>query len=69
MLYLKTKLNEDITLTVPIHDDEIYSQCPGCGVEHHIESEVLAHVLNEGGDFSSTSIFCGKCSEKGVNTP
>ena len=64
MLYIKTKLNEEITLSVPLYDDEIYTQCPGCGAEHAVEPEILAHILNEGDDFASATVYCEKCSKK-----
>jgi len=64
MLYTKTKLNEEITLSVPLYNDEIYTQCPGCGAEHAVEPEILAHILNEGECFESASVYCEKCSKK-----
>ena len=64
MLYIKTKLNEEITLTIPIYSDEIYTKCPECGVEHAVEPEIIAHMLNEGDDFVTTSVYCEKCSKK-----
>jgi len=64
MLYIKTKLSEGITLTIPIYNDEIYTKCPGCGVEHAVEPEIIAHILNEGECLESTSVYCEKCSKK-----
>ncbi|NTZ20900.1 hypothetical protein EXW96_26295 [Paenibacillus sp. JMULE4] len=64
MLYLKTKLGDDVEIKIPLYDDEIYSQCPKCGIEHAVEPEIIAHIIREGDDFSSTSICCEVCSEK-----
>jgi len=64
MLYTKVKLSDDVVLTVPIYDDEIYTICPECGAEHSVEPEIIAHILHEGGDFVSASVYCEKCSKK-----
>jgi len=64
MLYIKTKLFGGITITIPIYDDEIYTKCPGCGVEHTVEPEIITHILNKGDDFASASVYCEKCSKK-----
>jgi hypothetical protein len=64
VLYTKVKLSDDVVLIVPIYDDEIYTICPECGVEHAVDPEIIAHMLNEGDDFASASVYCEKCSKK-----
>ncbi|MBU5214392.1 hypothetical protein [Heyndrickxia oleronia] len=64
MFYLKTKINEHIEMKIDLYDDEIFTQCPDCGVEQEVETDVIIGVLKDGGDFASTSIYCKECSKK-----
>lgn len=68
MLYTKARLGENIEVKIPLYDDEIYTQCPGCGIEHTVEPDILAHIINEGDDFASASVYCESCSRKGSQT-
>ena len=64
MFYIKAKLSENVEVKVPLYDDGIYTQCPECGTEHTIETDILAHIIDEGDDFASASVYCEKCSKK-----
>lgn len=64
MLYVKAKLSESVEINVDLYEDEIYSTCPGCGKEVHVEPEHLARIITDGDDFSGTSFYCEVCSEK-----
>jgi hypothetical protein len=64
MLFVKAKINEEIEIKVPLYSDQIYSNCPVCGKETEIDEGVLHSILEEDGDFSSTSVYCDPCSDK-----
>ena len=63
MFYIKTKVNDDIELKVNLYADEIFTQCPKCGIEFEVEPDLLAGILSSGGDFAGTRIYCKFCSE------
>lgn len=63
MLYLKTKINNHIEIKVDLYDDEIFTMCPECGIEHEVDTEMIISILKNGGDFSSTSVYCSDCSK------
>lgn len=45
-----------------IEDDNVFTQCPGCGKERQID---LADAVIDGAlDLYGTSWYCEKCSEK-----
>lgn len=63
MLYIKTQISENVEIKVDLYEDEIYSTCPGCGKEEQVEIEHLISILEDGGDFAGTSIYCEECSK------
>lgn len=65
MFYIKTEISDNVGIKVDLYDDEIYTQCPKCGKEIQIETEVLKQVL-EDGDLASSSLYCEKCSKEVV---
>lgn len=65
MFYVKTNISDDVEIKVDLYDDEIYTQCPKCGKEIQVETEVLRQVLLDG-DLASTSLYCEKCSKEVV---
>lgn len=65
MLYIKTNISDNIEIKVDIYDDEIFTQCPKCGKEIQVETEVLKKIL-EDGDLASSSLYCEKCSKEVV---
>jgi transcription elongation factor Elf1 len=58
MIYVKTKINDDLEIKVAIYGDEFFCDCPVCGKEVHIEPEDLP--ANH--DFSC-NLFCEECGE------
>lgn len=60
MLYVKKQL-DDIEVKFDLYEDEIFSSCPVCGKERQIEPVELADLLDSGGGFSGTSIYCNGC--------
>lgn len=65
MFYIKTNISSDVEVKVDLYKDENYTQCPKCGKEIQIETEVLKQVL-EDGDLASSSLYCEKCSKEVV---
>ena len=63
MLYVKTNISSDVQIKVDLYDDEIYTQCPKCGKEMQVETEVLKQIL-EDSDLASSSLYCEKCSKE-----
>ncbi|MGE6379019.1 hypothetical protein [Peribacillus muralis] len=62
MFYVKTKINDQIEMKIELHDDEIFTKCPDCGVEQEVDNQTIISVLEDDGDFGSTSIYCEDCS-------
>lgn len=63
MFYIKKEVGNDIEVKIDLYDDEIFTQCPECGKEILVDTEMLIDVLSDG-DFLGTSVYCEKCSEK-----
>ena len=62
MFYAKAKIGEDAELKIELHDENIYTACPGCGEEIQVD---LNDVITDGQiDFYGTSIYCSECSRK-----
>lgn len=60
MFYTKANLGE-VEIKVALYDDEIYTRCPKCGIEHQVD---LSEIYRDGGDLISTSVYCTKCSQE-----
>ncbi|AUS03599.1 hypothetical protein M5W76_18020 [Paenibacillus larvae] len=63
MFYVKTKLNGDITIELPLYEDEIITYCGDCKKELQMDSEWLAEILKEC-DLSGTVVYCSDCTQK-----
>lgn len=61
MFYIKTKVTDSLELKVDLYDDEIFTSCPTCEKEIAVSTELLKDMLNDGGDFASTLIYCNEC--------
>lgn len=61
MIYTKVEITPGVTLNLDIDTDELYTICPSCGIEHHIEYELAVDI----DDWEST-ITCGNesCNQK-----
>lgn len=59
MFYLKYKWQK-----LPIRHDNVYTVCPQCGREHHIDLGETACFMGEEFDLESTHVYCGRCSAK-----
>ncbi|PKR86126.1 hypothetical protein [Heyndrickxia camelliae] len=66
MFYVKTKINDHVEIKIDLYEDEIFTQCPDCGVEQEVDNQTLISVLEDDGDFASTSIYCADCSQKHI---
>ena len=61
MFYTKTVMHGRITIISEIHDNNVYTTCPGCGRELSV---CLADVFaDEEADLEGTVIFCEACSK------
>ncbi len=65
MFYVKTKINEETTITTEITEENVFTKCPECGKEFVID---LYDVFADGGDLCSTVIYCSDCSAKSIKT-
>ncbi len=65
MLYIKTEISDNVEIKVDLYEDEIYAQCPRCGKEIQVSTDVLKDIL-EDGNLSGTSLYCGECSKQKI---
>ncbi len=65
MFYLKTKMNDETTITTELTDENVFIICPECGKEFAID---LYDVFSNDGDLYSTSIYCAECSAKRIKS-
>lgn len=61
MFYVKTKVNDEMTITTEITDDNVFTCCPECEKEFAVE---LSKVLANDCDISGTAVYCSECSAK-----
>ncbi|MCW6665287.1 hypothetical protein NHG32_06295 [Aerococcaceae bacterium NML191219] len=62
MFYIKQKLGQDLEIKVDIHDENVFTRCPYCGMEIAVD---LVEVLSDGeSDLYSTAVVCATCAEK-----
>lgn len=60
MFYIKTQLTDEVAVTVEITEENVYTQCSGCGAEMPAD---LAELLSESGLYN-TYTFCEKCMKQ-----
>lgn len=63
MYYVKTKINDETTITTELTDENVFTKCPECGKEFAID---LYDVFSNDGDLYSTAIYCADCSAKRI---
>lgn len=61
MFYVKTKINEETEIRTEITDENVFTVCPQCGLEHAVDLEA---VLNDGGSLCGSACLCSECSEE-----
>lgn len=63
MFYVKSEIAEGVTVRAEITDENVFTICPDCGIEHQVD---LADVVDEDGklDLFSTAICCTACTKK-----
>jgi hypothetical protein len=62
MFYIKTKKPNGKMLKTEITDENVFTQCPECGVEMNVD---LAELFSDGeGDLYSSSVICSVCTMK-----
>lgn len=61
MFYVKTKVNDETTITTEITDENVFTCCPECGKEFAVD---LSEVLTNDGDLFGTAVYCTECFEK-----
>lgn len=62
MVYIKSKISDNAEIKIDLYDDEIYTQCPKCGREMQVETEILRELLKDG-CLVGVSIYCSECSK------
>lgn len=64
MFYVKAEISEGVTLKVEITNENIFINCPACGVEHHVP---LKHSMGDDGvidlHLRGHDAYCTNCSE------
>jgi hypothetical protein len=62
MFYVKTQLSDGMTVKTEITDENVFTNCPACGVEVPID---IAELFSDGeGDLFGTSVYCVDCSKR-----
>ncbi len=62
MFYTKANLNEEVTVTVELNDENVFCSCPDCGKEVAVD---LSVVFADGmGDMYGTAALCDKCAKR-----
>lgn len=61
MFYVKTKIAEGVTIRAEITGENVFTTCPGCGIEHQVD---LAEMVDSRGglDLYGTAVYCAECS-------
>lgn len=63
MFYIKTEIAEGVTIHTEIKNDNVFTICPDCGVEH--QAYLKAAIINdEELDLYGVRVCCSKCSAK-----
>ena len=65
MFYVKTKINDETTITTELTDENVFTQCPECGKEFAID---LYDIFKSGGDLFGTAVYCAECSAQRIET-
>jgi hypothetical protein len=61
MFYVKQTINDSLEIRVEIHDDNVFTTCPDCGVEICVD---ISELFSDGeSDLYGTAIFCPECSK------
>lgn len=60
MFYIKAEIAEGVTIKAEITDENVFTICPECGVEHRVELDDILKC--EHADLCSTAVCCAKCS-------
>jgi hypothetical protein len=61
IFYVKVTLPNGKTIKQQLYDDEIFTDCGGCGKEMQVDIEELADsILNYGGDLIGSTWYCSK---------
>jgi len=60
IFYVKVKLPNGKTIKHQLYDDEIYTDCGGCGKEMSVDIVELAVSIVNGADLIGTTWYCSK---------
>lgn len=63
MIYHKVELSNGRYVNIDLHEDELFSECPKCYTEVQVDIEAIQSMIENGGDFSGTNVYCEKCSK------
>ncbi|MFP3153335.1 hypothetical protein LQZ18_02680 [Lachnospiraceae bacterium ZAX-1] len=62
MFYVKEQLNDAMVVSIEINDENVFCNCPHCGLEVQID---LAEVFADGEiDLFGTVVLCRDCGKK-----
>lgn len=62
MFYVKEQINDAMSVTVDINDENVFSHCIRCGKELQVNLEDL--FADGSVDLSSTGVVCTTCAGK-----
>lgn len=64
MFYIKTRLNDDTTITTEITPDNVYTRCDMCGKELHVDLYGLLDQLAHCDDEKEPDCLCRRCAHR-----
>lgn len=64
MLYIKTKINDQVEMKVDLYEDEIFTDCGDCGKPMQVDFDEIVDIRKSGFDLVGTTFFCEECSVK-----
>jgi len=60
MFYVKETVNDTLEIKLELHDDNVFTICPDCGVEICVD---ISELFSDGkSTLYGTALFCPKCS-------
>ena len=62
MFYIKENLNDTISISVEINNENVYCRCPQCGAEVPVDLSIFWTAENF--DIFSSAVYCDACTKK-----
>jgi len=64
MIYTKVELTPGVTINLDVDPDELYTICPGCGIEHNVDYDLAISIADWSSRVSCGSSECNKKTKR-----